>query len=146
VQSHVFQKDFSSIFIILEIFRVTFLSITKRFCFELWRWNMVDRNFYLKKFGKIFWTQCKKLSHENSLSLLRNYLKAEMILVSYDVNDQWPRLLQIKSCLISYGFSRYRSYTDFTLSLSRFWFGVNMVIDVVTEWNHFDFLFGFIDF
>jgi len=89
-----------------------------------------------------------KFSLVNSLS--RNRQKTEMISLSYDVNETITQS-QNTYTVTSYGFSQYRSYTDFSIKLNgfirifawdfwlnvRFWFGVNMVIYVITYWNHY---------
>jgi len=72
---------------------------------------------------------------------LRYIFKNEMISLSYDVNDQFSVL---KIHLLLYGFSQYRSYTDFHIKLDGFvqigvgllnYYGIKQVL-ISSKLNH----------
>jgi len=88
-----------------------------------------------------FLNTIQKILPENSLPLPRNL----------------PCLLKIRIHLTSHGFSHYRISSDFdikldgyteicldfwlTMKLKRFWFGEDMIIDVISGWSNFVFFF-----
>jgi len=105
---------------------------------------------YYEKFGKLFENNATNFA-PNSLSLPRSRKKTEKISFSYDVTDLKVKTVKPYTDLV-YAISY--SYTDFDMKLNgfmkmlawmwlstkpdRFWFGVNMIIEVITEWNIFD--------
>jgi len=74
---------------------------------------MTGRNVIVKKFKKVFWTQCKKFFTFTEKSSKTKWFHSVM-------TSMTMCLLNAKTHMTLYRFNQYRSYTDFDIKLDGF--------------------------